>query len=89
MSRLYVSTGRVLILVAGLALYTIGNIIIVRLMRETGLGPAISMSTVAQLIVVNMVAFAAFGERPAAMQVLGIGLGLVAVVLILLPNINR
>jgi multidrug transporter EmrE-like cation transporter len=89
MSKVYVASGRLWILVAGLALYTAGNIIMVRLMRETGLGPAISLSTVAQLIAINIVAFTVFGERPSPVQMLGIGTGLVAVALILLPTLNR
>jgi glucose uptake protein len=89
MSKVYVANGHVFVLVAGLALYTVGNIIMVRLMRETGLGPAISLSTVAQLLVVNVVAFAVFGERPAPVQMLGIGMGVVAVALILVPTFNR
>jgi glucose uptake protein len=86
MSKLYVSSGRLIILVVGLALYTLGNIIMVRLMRETGLGPSISVSTFSQLILINLVAFLVFGERPAPVQVLGIGIGVVAVALILFPT---
>jgi glucose uptake protein len=85
LSRLYVADGRVIILILGLSFYTVGNILMVRLIRETGLGAAISVSTILQLLLVNLVAFAVFGERPAPPQVLGIALGIVAVALILLP----
>jgi small multidrug resistance pump len=89
LSRVYVATGRLPVLILGLAIYTLGNIIMVRLMRETGLGPAMSLSTISQLIVINAIAVVVFGERPAAVQVVGIGFGLLAVALILLPTLNR
>ncbi len=89
LSRIYVANGRLLILVLGLTLYTIGNIVMVRLMRHAGLGPAMSLSTVGQLVVINVIAFLAFGERPAPVQVLGIGFGIIAVVMILYPTLNR
>ena len=89
MSRLYVSNGRVIIIVLAMVLYTVGNLLMVRVMREIGLGSAISVATFAQLVLVNVVAFVIFQERPAPMQVAGIVLGSVSMLLILLPAGNR
>jgi glucose uptake protein len=88
-SRLYVDHGHLTLIVGALVLYTIGNILMVRLMRDAGLGPAMSASTVAQLVIANVIAVAAFGERPSPLQVIGIGVGVLAVVLILLPTWSR
>ena len=86
LSRLYVDNGRLGFIVAALCLYSVGNVLMVRLMRDIGLGAAISLSTVAQLILVNVIAFAVFNERPAPLQLLGIGFGIVAVALIVVPK---
>ncbi|AZQ67413.1 hypothetical protein EF888_09890 [Silicimonas algicola] len=72
-------------LLLALALYTLGNLMMVRLMRESGMAVAISVSAVAQLVLANVVALALFGERPGPMQSAGILLGVVAVGLILFP----
>ena len=72
-------------LIVALVLYTLGNLMMVRLMRESGMAVAISVSAVAQLVLANLVAVTLFGERPGPMQSAGILLGVVAVGLILLP----
>ena len=83
--RLHVETeGRAQLLVA-LVLYTAGNLMMVRLMREGGMAVAISVSAVLQLVLANAVAFGLFGERAGAMQAAGIALGVVATALILWP----
>jgi small multidrug resistance pump len=88
--RIYISDGRILLLVAALTIFTLGNILMVRLMRETGgMGTAMSLATVGQLVAANAVAFLFFGERPGTLQLLGIGLGVVAIGLILLPTVTR
>jgi glucose uptake protein len=88
--RLYISNSQLLVLIVALAIFTVGNVLMVRLMRDTGgLGPAISLATLAQLVAANAVAFLFFGERPGTLQVVGIGLGIVAVGLILLPAVER
>lgn len=71
-------------LVLTLALYTLGNLIIMRLIREMGMAVALSISAVVQLIAVNFIAFAIFGERVDAMQGAGIALAVAAVALIAL-----
>ncbi|MDK4743006.1 hypothetical protein PH547_29380 [Rhizobium sp. CNPSo 3464] len=85
-SRAYVATNNIWLLAASLPLYCIGNLIMVRLMREGGLGLAISASAVVQLLLINVIAFCVFGERLAASQVVGIALGLIAMILLLFPT---
>jgi glucose uptake protein len=57
----------------------------VRLMREGGLGLAISASAIVQLIVVNIIAVAVFGERLSTPQLAGVGLGVLAMALMMFP----
>lgn len=83
--RRYVDLPALWILLVALALYTLGNLMMVRLMREGGMAIAISVSAVLQLLMANFVAIAVFGERPTPTQLAGIALGAVAVVLILSP----
>jgi glucose uptake protein len=84
--RAYVSAPRIGLLVAALVLYTLGNLIMVRLMRETGMAVAISISAVLQLVLAAAVGILLFGERPALLQSLGLALGVVAVALIVWPS---
>lgn len=65
-----------------LALYSAGNLIMLRLIREFGMGVSFSLSAVIQLIAVNVVAFAFFGERVDPWQAVGIVAAVVAVALI-------
>ena len=67
-----------------LALYSVGNLIMLRLIRDFGMGISLSLSAVIQLVAVNVVAFAWFGERVQALQGAGIMLAIVAVALITL-----
>ena len=67
-----------------LGLYTVGNLIMLRLVRDHGLGVSMSVSAVLQLVAINLVAFAFFGERLMTVQAIGIGLGIVSLMLILL-----
>lgn len=73
-------------LVGALLLYTAGNLVVIRVVREVGLGLAMSVSAVIQLIVVNLLAVTVFRERLTGPQYLGVALGLVAVALITLPT---
>lgn len=84
-SRAYITSNNILLLIFSLALYCVGNLMMVKLMREGGLGLAISASAVAQLVLINVIAFTVFGERPSMMQLAGVGLGVVAMVLMLFP----
>ena len=65
-----------------LVLYTLGNLVMLRLIREFGMGVALSLSAVIQLIAVNIVAFAFFGERVDVVQGAGILVAILAVALV-------
>ncbi|HEX8045218.1 hypothetical protein [Rhizobium sp.] len=88
-SRTYIANNNMFVLILALILYCIGNLMMIRLMREGGLGLAISASSIAQLVVVNIVAFVVFGERLSLPQLAGVGLGIVAMVLMLFPAQGR
>ncbi|NLR96932.1 hypothetical protein HGP17_08790 [Rhizobium sp. P38BS-XIX] len=88
-SRAYITNDNLLVLILALILYCVGNLMMVRLMREGGLGLAISASSIAQLVVVNVIAFIVFGERLSLQQIAGVGLGIVAMVLMLYPTQGR
>lgn len=84
--RYYAGGGGVALLVAALGLYTLGNLMMVRLMRESGLAVAVSVSAVLQLVLMAGVAALLFGERPTGLQWAGIALGVVAVAMIAWPR---
>ncbi len=67
-----------------LALYSLGNLIMMRLIREFGMGVSLSLSGVIQLLAVNAVALAYFGERINALQAIGLVLAVVSMALITL-----
>lgn len=75
------SLGKILVT---LALYTLGNLIMLRLVREFGMSVSFSLSAVIQLVSVNVVALVFFGERVNALQATGIVLAIAAVALITL-----
>ena len=84
--RSYASSSHLPTLLGALVLFSLGNVMMVRLMRESGLALAISISSVAQLVLISAVAFAWFGERPTGLQLAGMALGIVAVTLIAWPQ---
>jgi glucose uptake protein len=84
--RQYVATSQTGVLLVALVLYTAGNLMMVRLMRDSGMAVAIAVSAVLQLVLATLVAVALFGERPTALQWAGIALGVVAVALIIWPQ---
>lgn len=65
-----------------LALYSAGNLIMLRLIRDFGMGVALSLSAVIQLVAVNLVAILWFGEKITGLQGLGIAAAIVAIALI-------
>lgn len=71
-----------------LVLYTLENLIMLRLIREVGMGVALSLSAVIQLIAVNIVALAVFGERVSNVQAAGLALAIVAVAMITLGPVR-
>ena len=77
-------------IVLTLALYSLGNLIMLRLIREFGMSVSFSLSAVIQLVSVNVVALAFFGEKVNALQATGIVLAIAAVALITLgPYMQR
>ena len=70
--------------VVALALYTGGNLLMLRLIRSVGMATAFSLSSVLQLVAVNAVAIMVYGERLSAIQGLGVGLAVLSVALITL-----
>jgi glucose uptake protein len=88
-SRFYATDGRLFIVVIAMTTYVVGNLLMIPIMRAAGMGVALSISTIAQLILANVAAFVIFHERPAPMQVAGLLLGLVSMVLIMLPPGGR
>ena len=76
-----VATGLVLLT---LLLYSAGNLIMLRLVREFGMASAFSLSAVIQLVAVNVIALAWFGEKLGIAQSAGVCLAIFAVGLITL-----
>ncbi len=71
-------------LVLVLLLYSLGNLIMLRLIRDFGLGLAISLSGVIQLLAVNAIAFAFYRESVNGIQAIGLLLSVAGVALITL-----
>lgn len=71
-------------IVITLALYTLGNLIMLKLIRDFGMSISLSLSAVIQLVAVNVVALAFFGERLTPIQAIGVGLAIIAVALVTL-----
>lgn len=84
--RVYVDRPSVWLLVLAIGLYTAGNLMMIRVMRESGLAVAMSVSAVLQLVLINLIGLLIFGERPSTMQIGGITLGIVAVTMIVWPQ---
>ncbi|MBB3235372.1 hypothetical protein [Phyllobacterium endophyticum] len=69
-------------LVLTIVLYSAGNLIMLRLVREVGMSSAFSLSAVIQLIAVNVIALVYFGEKLTITQSFGMALAILAVILI-------
>jgi multidrug transporter EmrE-like cation transporter len=67
-----------------LALYTCGNLIMLRLVRAFGMSTAFSLSAVIQLVAINGVAMLMFGEKLGWIEGIGVALAMVSVALITL-----
>src|ERR1700761_4367591 len=70
--------------VATMVLYIIGNLIMLRLLRQVGMAAAFSITAVLQLVAVNLVAIFVFGERVGMAEGIGIVLAIAGVALITL-----
>ena len=71
-------------IVLALVLYSAGNLIMFRLVREFGMASAFSLSAIIQLVAVNIIALAWFGERLSLIQSGGVLLAIIAVCMITL-----
>ncbi len=86
MLKTYAQKGGPSVLVGALALFCLGNWLMVRVMRENGLGLAIALSLIFQLLAITAMAFLWFGERPTGLQMAGLALGVVAITTIVWPQ---
>lgn len=67
-----------------LALYSAGNLVMLKLVRDFGMSSAFSLSAIIQLVAVNLIAILYFGERLGLVQGMGVVLAIVAVAMITL-----
>jgi small multidrug resistance pump len=84
--RAYAGSGALPTLALALGCFLVGNLMMVRLMRESGLALAVSISSVVQLVALALIGVLWFGERLTGMQMAGVVLGIVAVALIAWPT---
>jgi small multidrug resistance pump len=84
--KTYAVRGGVPVLVGALLLFCLGNWLMVQVMRANGLGLAIALSAIFQLVAITVMAIFVFGERPTGLQLGGIALGCVAVAMIAWPQ---
>ena len=84
--KTYATGGKPLALIAALAAFCLGNFLMVKVMQANGLGLALALSLVFQLVAITVIAFVFFGERPSALQLAGVALGLVSIALIAWPS---
>lgn len=84
--KVYAQKGGVPVLVGALALFCLGNFLMVQVMKANGLGLAIALSAIFQLVAISVMAIFVFGERPTGLQLAGMALGCVAVAMIAWPT---
>jgi multidrug transporter EmrE-like cation transporter len=84
--KVYAGGAALWVLIGALALFCLGNTLMVGVLRGEGLGVAIALSVVSQMVAVSLLAVLVFGERLAPLQWAGIALGVVAVALIAWPR---
>ncbi|PWE57033.1 hypothetical protein DEM27_05145 [Metarhizobium album] len=85
-SRAYIGSNSIPMLLFSLGLYCAGNLVMLKLMREGGLAMAVSISAIAQLLLINVIAMVVFGERLSTTQLIGVAVGAVAMALMLFPG---
>jgi small multidrug resistance pump len=83
--KVYATKGAVPVLMGALLLFCLGNWLMVQVMRLNGLGLAIALSAIFQLVAITVMAIFVFGERPTGLQLAGMALGCVAVAMIAWP----
>ena len=84
--KTYAQQGGIWVLIGALALFCLGNTLMVQVMRGNGLGVAIALSVVFQLVAITAMAVVVFGEKPSPLQLAGMALGVVAVLMIAWPG---
>ncbi|MCX7300454.1 MAG: EamA family transporter [Rhodobacterales bacterium] len=84
--RSYATAPHLPSLIGALFLYCVGNLMMIRVLRDSGMAIAVSVSSVLQLVLGTLIAVWLFGERPTLIQWTGIALGVVAVALIVWPQ---
>lgn len=84
--KTYAAKGGSLMLLASLACFCLGNYLMVRVMRENGLGMALALSLVFQLVAVTVIAFLVFGKRPSGLQSAEVVLGIASISMISWPQ---
>lgn len=82
----YASGAGLLLYLAAMLLFCLGNSLMVPVLRGQGLGLAIALSLVFQMVAISLLAWLAFGEVLSARQWAGIAVGVVAVMLIAWPK---
>ncbi|WP_374395837.1 hypothetical protein [Tabrizicola sp.] len=83
--KIYAVKGGVPVLVGALALFCLGNFLMVQVMKANGLGLAIALSAIFQLVAISVMAIFVFGERPTGLQLAGMAVGCMAVAMIAWP----
>ena len=84
--KIYAVKGGVPVLVGALALFCLGNFLMVQVMKANGLGLAIALSAIFQLVAISVMAIFVFGERPTGLQLAGMAVGCMAVAMIAWPT---
>lgn len=84
--KVYATKGQPPILIGALAMFCVGNWLMVQVMKANGLGLAIALSAIFQLVAISVMAIFVFGERPTGLQMAGMALGIVAVAMIAWPT---
>ena len=83
--KVYAVKGGLPVLVGALALFCLGNVLMVQVMKANGLGLAIALSAIFQLVAISVMAIFVFGERPTGLQLAGMAVGCMAVAMIAWP----
>ena len=84
--KVYAVKGGFPVLIGALALFCVGNFLMVQVMKANGLGLAIALSAIFQLVAISVMAIFVFGERPTGLQLAGMAVGCMAVAMIAWPT---
>ena len=84
--KVYAVKGGLPVPIGALLLFCLGNFLMVQVMKANGLGLAIALSAIFQLVAISVMAIFVFGERPTGLQLAGMAVGCVAVAMIAWPT---